>query len=383
VAARRLAQGGFLLLTLAGVFLIGGNAERWCPFGGVEALFTFAGEGNMLCSLAVSNFFILGGVLLSALILRRAFCGYACPIGTLSEWIRLGGARLGLRGLRPGKTLDTALSALKYGLLAVLLVLTWRAGELVFRGFDPCYALVGRHGEDITFWAYVVSGGIVLGSLFVSLPFCRWLCPFAAVLNPFSRWGAGNVVRDAAACKACGKCSQACPMGIEVESAERVTEARCTACLECVECCPTRDAGALHFRLPGSGGRSLRQPAVVALLLVALGAAVLAAQVAPIPSFRWARGEPTASAAELQLRVRGLTCRGRASLFVYFLDRDDDLALDGALGLDAWPGPGTARARITFDPTVTDADTIREAITEPYFDRHGSTWRMSPFAIER
>ena len=383
MAGRRLAQGGFLLLTLVGVFLVGGNAERWCPFGGVEALFTYVSGGNMLCSLAVSNFFILGGVLLSALILRRAFCGYACPIGTVSEWVRMGGARLGLRELRPGRPLDIALSTLKYGVLAVVITLTWRAGELVFRGFDPCYALIGRHGEDITFWAYVVSGGILFGSLIFSLPFCRWLCPLAAVLNPFSRFGLGRVTRDTAACKECGKCAQACPMGIPVDRLEQVTEARCTACLECIECCPTRDKGALRLRLPGTGRRSLRPVSVAVVLVTILGVAVAAAQLSPIPSFRWTRGEPAAGAAELRLRIDGLTCRGRANLLVYFLDRDDDLALDGAIALDAWPEPGTARAQITYDANATDVDTIRDAITEPYYDRRMATWRLSPFAIER
>ena len=72
---RRIVQIVFLLLTVVGVFVMRGNAERWCPFGGVEAIYTYAREGNMLCSLGTYNFFILGGVLLSALLVRRAFCG--------------------------------------------------------------------------------------------------------------------------------------------------------------------------------------------------------------------------------------------------------------------------------------------------------------------
>ncbi len=85
---RRCVQFGFLLLVLVGVYVVGGNCERWCPFGGVEALYTYVHEGNMLCSLGTANFFMLGGVLLMTLLMRRAFCGYACPIGTISEWLR-------------------------------------------------------------------------------------------------------------------------------------------------------------------------------------------------------------------------------------------------------------------------------------------------------
>ena len=94
---RRLIQLGFLVLTVSAVFLVGANAERWCPFGGIEALYTYLNEGNLVCSLGVSNFYILAGVLLSAVLLRRVFCGYVCPVGAVSEWVQKGAARLGIK----------------------------------------------------------------------------------------------------------------------------------------------------------------------------------------------------------------------------------------------------------------------------------------------
>ena len=79
--------------------------------------------------------------------------------------------------------LDRSLALLKYAVLAFILYITWTSGELLFRAADPCYALISRHGKDITIWAYVVSGAVVLGSLFVMVPFCRWLCPLAAIFH--------------------------------------------------------------------------------------------------------------------------------------------------------------------------------------------------------
>ena len=96
ITTRRIVQFGFLALTLVGVFYFGANCERWCPFGGVEAMYTYFAEGDMLCSLGVSNFFILGGVLASAVLVRRAFCGYMCPIGTISAWLYALAGRLGI-----------------------------------------------------------------------------------------------------------------------------------------------------------------------------------------------------------------------------------------------------------------------------------------------
>ena len=163
ITTRRVVQLGFLALTIVGVYVVRGNAERWCPFGGVEALYTYATEGNLTCSLGVSNFFILGGVLAITLLLRRAFCGYMCPIGTISEWLRRAAAHLGIKTGRIPYALDRGLSLLKYGVLAIILYYTYTTAELMFRGFDPCYALISRHGEDITLWTYVVSGAILVG----------------------------------------------------------------------------------------------------------------------------------------------------------------------------------------------------------------------------
>ena len=272
---------------------------------------------------------------------------------------------------------------LKYVWLVAILALTWRTGELIFRGFDPCYALISRHGTDITHWAYVVSGGIVAGSLFVSLPFCRWLCPFAAVLNPFSRFAVSGVQRRAESCRDCGLCATTCPMAISVDRLDRVTAARCTSCLNCVASCPAggSESPALAWGLPRPIGRRWAQPALLAVLLLCTSAALAGAYLFPLPSFIKSRGTPPRQIANVTLEVENLTCRGRANLLVYFLERDDLFAVPGYLKLEAWPGVGWARIRISYDPKLTNDAALQQAITEPYFDSASGHWRSSPFRI--
>ena len=386
---RRTIQFAFVLLTLVGVFAVRGNAERWCPFGGVEALYGYIREGSMLCSLGVSNFFILGGVLLSVVLLKRAFCGFVCPIGAISEGTHWVGKKLGIKRVRVTGPIDRVLAFIKYPVLVLILWLTWRTAELMFRGFDPCYALLSRHGEDITFWAYVVAGSILVGSLLIITPFCRWLCPLAAVMNPLSRIGFLRVKRDEASCTSCGKCARVCPAAIPVDRMMEVTQARCIGCTDCVGVCPKLKEGALLWGPPRWMGGNWPRPALVAILLFCLGAAVAGAYLVPLPSFVTVRGEMPAQTATLHLRLEGLTCRGRANLLVGQLERDDMYQLKSSaahksafMKVEAWPGPGWADAKVTFDASCVTERDIKDAITQSYYDLEKDRWYKSPFVIE-
>ncbi len=380
---RRLTQLAFLVLVIVGVFIVNGHCERWCPLGGVEALYSYVTNGTMTCSLGVANFFILGAVLLMTLLLRRAFCGYVCPIGAISEWVYDLGRALGMKRRQVPYVLDRSLALLKYAVLAFILYITWTSGELLFRAADPCYALISRHGKDITIWAYVVSGAVVLGSLFVMVPFCRWLCPLAAIFTPFSRIAPTRVHRDEATCVDCGICQRVCPMNIKVDQVRQVTASRCTACLDCVSACPKLADGALWWGLPKGWGGRLPQVAILVVILACIGAAVAATYAFPLPSFVQSRGDAPAETASVSLEVVGVTCRGSSSDLVdRWLGRDDDYALAGYVKVETWPNPTVARVRVTFDPSRTTAEKVRQAIVMPYYDFLGGSLEVSPFEIQ-
>ena len=174
-------------------------------------------------------------------------------------------------------------------------------------------------------------------------------------------------------------------MAIPVDQLPQVTTARCLSCLSCVDACRQDETRAISWGPPIGLGRRWPQSAAVIVLLLCTAGAVSAAYFHPLPSYVKAKGTPTETVATLDLQIENLTCRGRANLCFWFLERDDLHALDGYLQLEAWPGPGAARARITYDPSLTDAEKIKRAISEPYFEPGGSLaesrWRASPFRI--
>lgn len=381
---RRILQFGFLALILVVVFGLVGNAEAWCPFGGVEAIYTYWTEGSMTCSLAMTNFYVLGGLLLTLVLVRRAWCSHLCPIGTVSEYVGKAGRKLGIKQIQFPRRVNQVLGLGKYVVLGLILYVTWQAGELLFRTACPSYALLSRHGEDITFWAYVVAGGIVLTSLALVLPFCRYFCPLAAVMNPLSKLGLMRVKRTDA-CIDCGQCAKACPMDIDVDKKKEVTDARCTSCMQCVSSCPVKDKGALVWGPAGTkAGRWPAMVVPVALVVVAAGV-VFASQAWPLPSFVYVRPdvEPPAETAVLDLEVKGLECRGSAQNLVFFADRDDFSKVYGYLKVEAWPSPAEySRVRITYDPLQADEMEIQDALLEPYYLEAETHQRPSPFEIK-
>ncbi len=385
---RSIVQLSFLLLILVGVFVWEANCEIWCPFGGIESAYTYLTDGNMTCSLGTSNFFILGSCLLMTLLARRVFCGYACPIGTISEWTHRLGRAIALPKIRVPSLVDRFLSPLRYVVLVLILFLTWRAGELLFRKVDPVYALISRHGEDITVWAYVVLGGIVLLSLLITLPFCRWFCPFAAVLAPLSRLAPNRIVRDRNSCIDCGLCSERCPMEIPVASRNRVVDNNCTLCMECIDSCPKKGERALAWKIPFFNDVRGYHFLPVLVLLFSLSVGVFASYAFPLPSFFVRRDVPRPEKVEsVDLQVSGLTCRGTANrLWGIFLDRNDLYAIKGYLQMEAWFGSKYSKLRVTYDPRKTNVEEIKRAVTEPYFnlfeDMQNSKVEESPFGIK-
>ena len=226
------------------------------------------------------------------------------------------------------------------------------------------------------------AGAVAIGSLVIFLPFCRWLCPLAAVLNPFSRFGLTRVKRNGHACLDCGHCASACPMAIPVDTVGQVTAARCLSCLSCVDVCAAAGSGAMIWGLPRWMGHRWSNALLITILLSCTTAAVAASHLFPLASFVKTRGQAPAVIATTELDLVGLTCRGQATLLMYFLERDDAFELAGYLRLEAWPGPGAARTRITYEPSLCHEAAIKRAITEPYYDAVAAIWRFSPFQIE-
>ncbi|RPH96663.1 4Fe-4S binding protein [candidate division KSB1 bacterium] len=221
--------------------------ENFCPFGGMESLWGLITTKEFSCSLGPLNLSILIAVLILAIIAKKAFCGWACPIGFLSELAgRLGGL-IWKKRPRPDPKVNRAAKLLRYVVLVAALYFTYKAGELILRGYDPYFLIFSRFGHgSLGTVSWIVLGALLVGAFAVPMFFCRYLCPLSATFDPFARLGVIKVVRNEHKCTDCGLCEKACPHDIAPQKMIKVVHHDCTNCLECVDVCPVK--GALELK---------------------------------------------------------------------------------------------------------------------------------------
>lgn len=198
---------------------------------------------------------ILGAALLSSLLLRKSFCGWICPVGTLSELCWRGGRRLFGRTFALPRWADLALRPLKYLLLGFFFWIIvvrmeapairdflatdyWKAGDLKMLRFFT----------DMSATTAAVLAVLVALSFVTKSFWCRYLCPYGALLGLLAAGGPLRVRRDAERCIACGRCARNCPALLPVDKKTGIASPECIGCLTCVSRCPA--AGALDAALP-------------------------------------------------------------------------------------------------------------------------------------
>jgi polyferredoxin len=148
--------------------------------------------------------------------------------------------------------LDRYLRFLKYGVLAWTVLGAAAYGFMVFRDFDPWAALWNLLELSLAGGTLVLAV-VLIASLFVERPWCRYACPLGAATGLVSLLSPIYLKREANACRECAICTKACPMGLPVHTATTIKSADCVGCLECVDECPREGALELKLGVPVFG----------------------------------------------------------------------------------------------------------------------------------
>lgn len=230
--------GGIPLLSKASLHAL-------CPFGGVVTIYQYATAGTFVQKIHESAFIlmIIGFVL--AVLFGPVFCGWVCPYGTIQEWFGSLGQKLFKRRYNhfiPAR-LDRVLRYARYLVLGWVLYMTAVSGRLIFADYDPYFTLFNLWTSEVATGGLVLLALTLLGSLFVERPWCKYACPYGAVLGVFNLFRVFTIRRTPGTCKLDTACDIACPMNIVVSEKTIVRDHQCISCLECTSeaRCPVAD----------------------------------------------------------------------------------------------------------------------------------------------
>lgn len=190
---------------------------------------------------------ILCFALLSAIFLRKGFCGYVCPVGLVSNLLSSLGRTLKLERTPP-RLLGKIMLAPKYLALAFFVFTIWfgmsgRAlASFLFGQYNmTADAHLMRFFLSPSSVALMVLGALAILTLFFRNAWCRWLCPLGALLGMLSWIGITRVHRSEA-CVHCGSCERACPARISIQEKKNVRTAECVGCTRCIQACGKNSA---------------------------------------------------------------------------------------------------------------------------------------------
>ncbi|MBO4360921.1 MAG: 4Fe-4S binding protein [Eubacteriaceae bacterium] len=218
-----------------------------CPLGSLQ---------NSLTSGAFRfPYYVLGLMVFFATLLGRGVCAFLCPMGLLQDLLD----RVPLKKVKTFRG-DRPLRYLKYVILAVFVIAIPLAVKLTpafCKYVCPSGTLSGimlamadHRLFDLMGSRFILKAAILLliiiASVKICRPFCRYICPLGAFYSLFNRVSLLRLELDRESCVHCGACSDACGMG--ADPAQDPDSPECIRCGACIHACPR---GALLY---GTGG---------------------------------------------------------------------------------------------------------------------------------
>lgn len=222
------------------------GVEGFLPISALMSL-KYWWETGIVNSIHPASLFILLAVVAVSFALRKSFCSWLCPIGTLSESLWLLGRKIFRNNLTLPRWLDYPLRSLKYLLLLFFAYSVMSMGVPALEAFihspynkvaDIKMYLFFAHMSEFAFWTIAA---LVVLSVIIKNFWCRFLCPYGALLGIVGWLSSLKVTRTTSSCIDCELCTKACPSDIRVHALTRVWSDECTSCLQCVEACPVKN----------------------------------------------------------------------------------------------------------------------------------------------
>lgn len=193
--------------------------------------------------------FIIGSILLPALIVGRFICGFMCPFGFFQDIIsKISGRNIYIKKI---------FRSIKYIILLLFVIILplftvggFSIGPVfckyicpagTFEAGMPLLIFDSALRESIsyiTYFKFFILFFVLFMTFFSKRFFCKTMCPLGAFLGLFNRLSVFAINLDKDTCVKCGKCSSVCPMNLDVPS--EINSKECIRCMECKKVCSQR-----------------------------------------------------------------------------------------------------------------------------------------------
>ncbi|MGB9678874.1 MAG: 4Fe-4S binding protein [Thermoanaerobacteraceae bacterium] len=225
-----------------------------CPFGGVVTIYQYITTGTFIQKIHESSFILMIIGFIIAILFGPLFCGWICPFGTFQEFIGKLGKKIFKKRFNnfiPYKY-DKYLRYLRYFVLTWVLYATILTGKLIFQDVDPYYTLFNFWTSEIAVGGIIILFITFILSVFIERPWCKYLCPYGAVLGIFNLVRLFPIKRNNKTCINCKICDRNCPMNIKVSEKTIIRDHQCISCLKCTSeySCPINNTVTIESIIP-------------------------------------------------------------------------------------------------------------------------------------
>ena len=229
------------------------GVEGFLPISSLMSFYLFVTTGEIHPA-HPAGLFIFMAIVLVSLVFGKSFCSWLCPVGYISELVGDFGEKLlkiifkrNMKTKLP-KWLDYPLRSIKYLLLGFLFFsVFFLMTTIAVKAFlDSPYNQVADlklyyFFADISQTALIVLAVLFILSIFIRNFWCRYLCPYGALLGLISFLSPHRIKRNPVNCIDCGLCAKVCPSNIKVDKVKTVLSDECSTCMNCVDICPVAD----------------------------------------------------------------------------------------------------------------------------------------------
>ena len=202
LSLKKRSRVGIVVLSLASLAYFGfWRRGCVCAIGSVQNVALGIADPGYAVPLVVIAFFTLP--LIVALVWGRSFCAAVCPHGAIQDMVLV-------KPLKVPTWLDEVLRVIPWLHLALALLLSATGALFIICKFDPFVGIFRMAGPR---WMLGAGIGLLVLSMFVGRPYCRYLCPYGALLGAASRFAKWRPSVAPDACTRCRLCEDACPHG--------------------------------------------------------------------------------------------------------------------------------------------------------------------------